>query len=475
MNLLMNYINKNNMVILGTLLAAALYSSCSESLEDELSPKANMCTVPTDSSHTVTFTDISTLVNLDKAKTRSGKAPEIICYTANSQDTLLYIINNKANGGWTIYSTDTRVPAIIAQSSTGNFNEDLKNEALEIWMKSISQDMRAIRKAKNSELNFTAKEIESNEDFWNPIKNVATYLSKQANLPIINQKGHYELVGKYSYTEVYDSIPRMTETNWNQEFPYNVYCPYVSKSKNSLAGCVAIAGAQMLYFLHYKLGVPEKAPSKATCNSSIYDGPNYDMEQTNYTSSIWDEMRYSDMNAAPLIANVGKRVGMHYGELASSASTPDLVQKVFVPYGISCVYADYNEDIIKSYMMENMPVLLRASGFNKDGIEGGHAFIADRYKRERIVEKTVYEWKYDDVKPNPDGTLPLLPMKPTRIVTTNSLPVISMIGINWGWGVGRNADDQWFTLTGDWINKTDQDQTNYDIQRKMIYDFNVIK
>lgn len=72
----MNYINKNSMVILGTLLAAALYSSCSESLEDELSPKANMCTVPTDSSHTVTFTDISTLANLDKAKTRSGKAPE---------------------------------------------------------------------------------------------------------------------------------------------------------------------------------------------------------------------------------------------------------------------------------------------------------------------------------------------------------------------------------------------------------------
>ena len=471
----MNLINKSNMVIVGTLLSAALYSSCSKDLEDNLSPKASMCSVLADSSHTVTFSDISTLANLDKAKTRSGKAPEIICYTANTQDTLLYIINNKENGGWTIYSSDTRVPAIIAQSSTGNFDEDLKNEALEMWMKSISQDMRAIRRAKNSELNFTAKEIESNEDFWNPIKNVSTFLSKRINLPIINQKGHYELIGKYSYTEVYDSIPRMTETNWYQGEPFNAFCPSINSKDKSPAGCVAIAGAQMLYFLHYKLGVPEKAPSKATCSSTIYDGPDYDMEQTNYTTSIWDEMRDSVNKAAPLIANVGKRVGMNYGELGSGAFTSDLVQKVFAPYGISCVYADYNEDIIKSYMKENMPVILRASGFNKYGNEGGHAFIADRYKRERIVEKTVYEWKYDDVKPNPDGTLPLLPMKPMRIVTTNSLPVISMIGINWGWGVDGNADDQWFTLTGDWINKTDQQQTNYDIQRKMIYDFNVIK
>ena len=471
----MDAINKQPKKLIGMLLFTVFLFSCNETIDEGLAPLSNTFAPMDDTTHVVTFSDINALANLDKSKTRSGKAPEVICYTNDTQDTLLYILNDNVKGGWTIYSTDTRVPAIIAQSRTGNFKEDLKNEPLELWLKSISQDMSAIRKAKNSELNFTAKEIESNQDFWNPIKNVATYLSKQANLPIINQKGHYELIGKYSYTEVYDSIPRMTETNWSQGKPYNAFCPSVTQDENSPAGCVAIAGAQMLYFLHYKFGIPETSPSEANCNSSIYDGPNYNWVQTNYTASIWDEMKDDSTKAAPLIADVGRRVGMVYGEKASSAKTSDLVKKVFAPYGISCVYADYNEEIIKSYMKENMPVILRAHGKNIFGEEGGHAFIADRYKRERIIEKAVYEWRYDDVKPNPDGTLPLLPMKPTRIVTTNSLPVISMLGINWGWGQRLNADDQWFTLTGDWINKTDWEQRNYNIKRGIIYNFNIIK
>ena len=42
---------------------------------------------------------------------------------------------------------------------------------------------------------------------------------------------------------------------------YNIYCPLKSDNFwHAPAGCVAIAGAQILYYLNHKFGVPATAP-----------------------------------------------------------------------------------------------------------------------------------------------------------------------------------------------------------------------
>ena len=49
----------------------------------------------------------------------------------------------------------------------------------------------------------------------------------------------------------------LIKTNWGQKDPWNSSVPFVDGSTaKCVAGCVAISGAQMMYFLHNKLGVP---------------------------------------------------------------------------------------------------------------------------------------------------------------------------------------------------------------------------
>lgn len=174
----------------------------------------------------------------------------------------------------------------------------------------------------------------------------------------------------------------------------------------------------------------------------------------------------------PFIANVGRRLNMDYGNPSSGAYTSDLVNNVFAPYGISCTYANYDTNILKNSLINGMPVLLdaRSTHATNTGTEKvGYAFIADRYKRTRTVTKNYYEWIYDSYPPYTP-----IPMVPEKIEYTYSSPNITMIGINWGWGPYYNISSEWFSLTGDWISSIETSY-NWNINRHMIYNFQVIK
>lgn len=122
--------------------------------------------------------------------------------------------------------------------------------------------------------------------------------------------------------------------------------------------------------------------------------------------------------------------------------------------------------------MNRMPVLVsaRSTTTDKNVKDVGHAFIIDRYKRYRIVSKNYYEWVYDS-RPSDKP----VPMVPEKIEYTYSLPNISAIGINWGWGWSRNNQNEWFSLTGDWIcSDPGMSSYNWNINRNMIYGFQVV-
>ena len=425
--------------------------------------------------HRVKYNDILTLDQCQNVQTRTESEASVIeCLTNDVKDTMLYVVK-KENGGWIMYSSDTRVPAIVALSESGSFDELMQIDGAQLWIQSIIDDMNAIRELPDDMLNFTQEEIESNKTFWKSVSSPDEYVketmgtSTRAHGDIILPPlaGHYELTNSEYHSEIYDSIDRIIKTNWHQGFPYNIYCPLIADdtTEHAPAGCVAIAGAQMLYFLHDKYNVPKTAPSEAYCNGDINS---YTWAQTNYTSEIWDEMSVSGYKAAPLIADVGRRVNIRYGKDGSSAITSDLVNKVFVPYGISCTYTQYNVDQLRNSLSNGMPVLLRASTSSSTG-QLGHAFIADRYKRERIVTKNYYRWVYDNPSDKPR------PLVDEKIEYTYSSPKITMIGMNWGWGYNYYFKDEWFTLTGDWISKNiNMSIYNWNISRHMIYNFQVI-
>jgi hypothetical protein len=464
------------------LLFGLMIVSCSDSTEEYL--EGNMLEKQfqgTKMGNHVTYENIVTLCKGQKGITRSGtdSAFDIDCIVNDENDTLLYVCG-KQEGGWTIYSSDTRVPAIIAQSDEGTFEMLMQNDNAKAWIESIAEDLRIIKSLDDDKLNFSEEEIKRNKQFWRSISSSDEFVKeilKQNTTRgigdniVFEPSGHYELVESTTYSEVYDSISRLTTTNWHQDSPYNEYCPYLLDDEtHAPAGCVAIAGAQMLYFLHYHFGVPETAPSGAYCYSNISLYPNYIWAQYNYNSTIWDTMNsYYSTDAAPLIADVGRRVNMEYGENGSGAVTSSLVNNVFAPYGISCTYSDYNVDGLKSSLLDGIPVVLSARSLKPTNVfeSVGHCFITDRYKRTRVVTRNEYEWIWDFVPPE-GGPLPLVPGEVEYIYSS---PLISMIGMNWGWGYNPSAE--WFSLTGDWYKMINGLPYNFNISRHMIYNFHV--
>lgn len=467
-----------NLVILA--LCSLTFYCCTNSVVDEARPfyvEKNEYHVSGENK--VQYSDVIALSKgLIIGKDSTAKVtPKIECITNNTKDTVLYVSINP-DGGWMIFSSDTRVPPFVAQCDSGSFEKLMKVDGAKLWIQSMAEEMTVIRSLPDEELNFSEKEIASNKAFWesisSPDKFVRENLSQMTRITDLDVPlvmGHYEYRCSTVDRDVIDSISRMITTDWHQRSPYNIYCPYKSDySGRAPAGCVAIAGAQMLYYLHNRYGVPATAPSEAYCDGDVNS---YTMDQTNYTTDIWDYMAYDGYYAAPLIANVGKRVNMDYKDDGSGAYTRDLVNNVFEPYGISCTYTNYNTTLLKNNLIDSIPVIIGAysqENPNTGILSSSHAFIADRYKYTHNVIKNYYIWVYGDYPPHTP-----VPYVPEKVTYSYSSPNIYMIGFNWGWGSYYNIPSEWYTLTGDWISsRVSMSNYNWNTNRKMIYDFQVI-
>lgn len=456
------------------------FTACTNTIEEDTLASPSQVAAVSDN-HNVRYADVLKLAQCQKTTTRSAGDPvEVECFTGKDKDTLLFVCK-EPKGGWTIYSSDTRVPAIVAQSNEGSFEELMKIDGARLWIEAMAEDMAVIKRCSDKELKFTKQEIENNKNFWKSITSFDALLRERQTrgdfdddlLP--RYPGHYELMFSESHNETYDSIPSLLNTHWRQGEPYNHYCPLKTNNlEHAPAGCVAIAGAQMLYYLHNHISMPTVAPSQAYCLGNVSD---YTFDQFNYNSTVWDIMpketySFDSLAAAPLIANVGKRLDMDYGNDGSGAYTEDLVEEVFRPYGIRCAYVDYNDPFNRGLLcmslLNNMPVILDARTLVPEGGKEGHAFIADRYKRSRTVTVNHYEWVYDDLPP-----LTLVRPVAPKTVTTYESPTISMIGMNWGWGSLYDVPSEWFGLMDDWI-VTNAPQYNWNISRHIIFGFQSI-
>lgn len=461
-------------LILLSIAMGILLCSCSDDIEtvgnDLLTPEPVATTLQENNR-----VNINAIVALNQDSVPDSRSSDNIrqrieCIKGQANDTCLYVYKNE-KGGWTMYSTDTRVPPILAQSDSGSFENLMRIDAARLWIQSMAEDLAIIKRLPDTKLKFSQKEIEDNKNFWKSISEPDEFVKQKISIGDIDStrlipRGHYELYRTITYTQVYDSIAPMISTRWHQGSPYNRGCPDKTIIEDlelkAPAGCVPIAGAQVLLYLHRHLGVPEKAPSLCPCVGNI---DSYTSDQSNYTSDVWDMMLIDDYYAAPLIANLGKLTNIKYGNTRSSTTLPPL-KDAFGQYNIECSYIDgYNVETLKSSLLNNLPVII---GANSSGPEtGGHAFIVDRYKRVRTVYESLYIWKYDDVK---EGQI--LPYVKDKVEYSYSSPVISMIGMNWGWGRKAFFENEWYTLTGDWIATYDKNY-NWNIYRDMLYGFKV--
>lgn len=388
----------------------------------------------------------------------------------------LYVLQYER--GFEIVSADKRSPVPIARNSRGVFSEcddpDGFGGHLSLMASEIFLSLKGLLPAASQG---EEENIQGSLDFWLLINAQAPLISnnrlgsisEEANRGGHVPQGFWEMVIAESEEEVYDSIPHLTTTTWYQTSIYNLYCPEDRDTLNHIercpAGCVAIAGAQMLYFLHNKDGVPTTSPSEGSCTGYVYDH-SYAQNFWNYSISTWGSMSprdWSDTCAALLVGDVGKRLHMDYAWDGSEASTEDLVAEVFSPYGWNCVYVDnYNSSIIVSSLQSGYPVVCAGHREVRGVEKRGHAFLVDRYKRTRT--RTRITWQWIDLDGDPTNNPILLP--PDDEFTYSS-PHISYYGMNWGQSAIA-SNNTWCSLSGVWQYGS---LSPYIYNRRMIYDF----
>lgn len=183
-----------------------------------------------------------------------------------------------------------------------------------------------------------------------------------------------------------DSDPLILST-WNQDYPYNAYCPLdpAGPGGRVYAGCVATAMAMIMHYYRY--------PEHGTGSRSFYMNP-YGTISANFgeTWYNWDAMTNvigsgsgEAINAiAELQYQCGVSVHMGYspdGSGAYSFDVPDAI-KTYFGYSSSAQHLEkyyYNSSTWENYIITSLDNFqpLYYSGRSSDG---GHAFVLDAYQ-----------------------------------------------------------------------------------------------
>lgn len=286
-----------------------------------------------------------------------------LVYTALSdRGEACYYIFNVGETGFVIVSGDDNHRPIIGYSDKGIFNPDDMAPALADYLEVVRQGVMEASQASSASVSVAAD--------WAMLERCGKLVSR-----------HGGREDKYLVT-----------TTWNQNYPYNYFCPLASSGSGGrvYAGCVATAAAQVMKYWDH--------PLQGQGSYSYYpsDHPEYGLQYANFgeTTYDWANMPNAITANSPqaqieavaqLIYHVAVSVDMNFSPSGSGASTARLCQIMpnyfFYTNQMSNLYReDYTHDgymqlIINAIDME-WPMAHRG---------GGHAYVLDGYNDSDMV------------------------------------------------------------------------------------------
>ncbi|MFV0365946.1 MAG: C10 family peptidase [Mangrovibacterium sp.] len=256
-----------------------------------------------------------------------------------------YVLNYKG-GGFIILAADKRSEPLLAYSFDSNFPMDEVNmpDGLIDWKNATISVIDSLRQFNWVEDYVAERWDKAVKDGARPLLPIGDHPAElpdevpdNTNDPLCNTKTY--------------SVSPLLFTAWHQGVGFNNNAPYKSCSGQSngrtLAGCVAIAGAQVMNYLEYP---------------TTY---NYDFMYNNTGS---DE-------ASRLIRDIDNAVDMDYGCSESGAKTKDLAKAFKENFSYSSAnYGDLNLKTLRDEISWGYPVILRGQSS-----DGGHAWVCDGY------------------------------------------------------------------------------------------------
>lgn len=235
---------------------------------------------------------------------------------ADGKDAGIYVFNT--DNGFVVVSANDQLPAVLAYDSDKSYNAETAPDA----MKALLQ---AYHQAATSAVTTRAA--------------VATH----------------------------SDISPMITTHWDQNAPYNMYCPK-DNGQECPTGCVATAMAQIMYY--------HKWPETFDWNAM---------------KTTYDESDNSDAAkaVANLMSDVGKKVFMNYTAGSSEANEYDACEALRNNYNYaestelikrSCYTASSWDEVMYKEIAAKRPVLYAAYSVSSGKGIGGHAFVIDGYQ-----------------------------------------------------------------------------------------------
>ena len=273
-------------------------------------------------------------------------------YTIGKGSVAFRVFN--APTGFVIVSADDCASPILGYSDEGQFDENRIPPQMEEWLQGyVKQIQSGIENgfANDFTANQWASVMTSGVLFENPIRT---------------------------------SVEPLLTTMWNQDNPYNRYCPTGSGSGGHVyAGAIATAMAQIMKYWNW----PEHGFGSHTYTPSGYPQQTVDFENTYYQwSNMPNTCNNSNYHAvATLIYHCGVAVDMQYGSSASYASHEDVSAALTNYFGYSselyrAYRSSYSDDewisMLKSSLNRGCPVYY--SGDDGNAINT-HAFVCDGY------------------------------------------------------------------------------------------------
>ena len=271
--------------------------------------------------------------------------------TDSKGEELIHIYNFK-NGGFVMVSADERVAPILAYSFETSFDLENIAPATKEWLSIYTTAIEEVR-----ENNYEASD--EIMDMWERFYN--------------NSFNKIETKG----------VNKLLTTRWNQNYPYNYFCPLhpAGPGGRVYAGCVATAMAQVMKYYDY----PETG--RFTYQYFWGDYIEIDFGATTYR---WDEMTNSINTLsrdaiAELIFHCGVSVDMDY-DYTGSGST---IQRVFFALKQFFKYRSgmelvemfkYELDEWQYLLIQDLdrgkPIIYRGNSNQGDG----HAYVVDGYQ-----------------------------------------------------------------------------------------------
>lgn len=316
--------------------------------------------------------------------------------TISDEDTPIIHSVNFNDGGWALVA-GRELPnnQIIAYGEEGAFDPDnIESPEVRFWFRmtkaSLKQTFEIADREAESQIG-TALGQEEEESFLDSFSYDDPYVWVRLYLG-------------YENSNIVTNLYHLTETKWGPDYPWNYKCPSFNNSQCYI-GCMTVAVAQLLYYLHYNLGTPSgcyhTVDTSYTWNNAGYYTSN--LTRGNYTapSPRWDAMaktnpyllNTSTQYVGDLMIDVADRLGTRFD---ASGGAADFSTSVFPYYNINCSSVQqYNSSQTITQLNNSLPVLVSGKESNN---ADGHAWLIDGYKK--TITRTDHQYKWVTMPPD---------------------------------------------------------------------------